>query len=301
MMNMKKLRYAIVGVAMAASGVYLFVYLYRWEWHRAMIAGLLFLIAEIALVAATVLDRLRSIERKLGARSTDTSDAQAGGGASAGDEILARLKETAPEPKVDFEWLSRQRGEMSVFVPVLLGAGVVLSGVAWVVERVARVTARPALERGLSLQLAPFSMPAGTLWGASTAASTRRRSVIPHLAAVAVAVLFTTVGVDQLADLTQDRPDPVRPDHQSSVVIAASSRPERSVLEATQAIWGACTTQLGTGFQALSMAELGGGAVEVVVRPQIGHYAQRRLRGCVADASSDRIGAQVRSITPIDR
>ncbi len=297
---MKKLRYAIVGVAMAGSGVYLFVYLYRWEWHRAMIAGLLFLVAEIALVAAAVLDRLRAIERRIGSQSTHSSDPQAGGAPSTSDEILARLEETAPEPRVDFEWLSRQRGEMSVFVPVLLGAGVVLSGVAWVVERLARVTARPAMERGLSLQLAPFSMPVGTLWGAPAAAPPRRR-VMPHLAAAAVAALVATVGVDQLADLTQDRPDPVRPDQESSVVIAASSRPERPVLEATQAIWGACTTQLGTGFQALSMTELGGGAVEVVVRPQIGHYAERRLRGCVADGSSDRIGGQVRSITPIDR
>jgi hypothetical protein len=49
------------------------------------------------------------------------------------------------------------------------------------------------------------------------------------------------------------------------------------------------------------MTELGGGAVEVVVRPQIGRYAERRLRGCVADGSTDRIGGHVRSVTPVSR
>ena len=300
MTNMRKLRYAVVVLAMAASGVYLFVYLYRWEWHRAMIAGLLFLVAEIALLGATVLDRLRSIERKLGDRSRESAD-RPGAESGAEDDILARLQQSAPEPKVNFDWLSRQRGEMSVFVPVLLGAGVVLSGVAWVVERVARLTARPAMERGLSLQLAPFAMPVGTLWGVPASAPPRPRRLLPHLAALALVAVFATVGVGQLADLTQDRPDPLRPDQESSVVIAASSRPERSALEAAQAIWGACTTQLGRGFQALSMTEVGGGAVEVVVRPQVGKYAERRLRGCVADGSTDRIGGHVRSVTPVDR
>ena len=309
---MRRLRYAVAGVAMAGSGVYLFVYLYRWEWHRAVIAGVLLLVAETALLGAVILERLRSIERRLDAKGAEAGstpseaskarEGTAGGaGADAGaDDILARLKDTAPEPKVNFEWLS-QRGEMSVFVPVLLGAGVVLSGVAWVVERVARVTARPSLERGLSLQLAPFAMPVGTLWGAPVPVARRGRSVLPHLAAAVVAGLVATVGVDRLADLTQDRPDPVLVDRESSVVIAAASRPERSALETTQAIWGACTTQLGRGFQVLSTTDLGGGNVEVVVRPEIGKYAERRLRGCVADGSTDRIGGFVRSVSPVQR
>ncbi|MDQ3570206.1 MAG: hypothetical protein M3396_06215 [Actinomycetota bacterium] len=297
---MKKLRYAIVVGAMVASGLYLFVYLYRWEWHRAVIAGVLFLMAEVALMGSAILDRLRSIERRL-----DTSQGGAGDPpgkpAASSDDILARLEDSAPEPKVNFEWLSRPGGT-SVFVPVLLGAGVVLSGVAWVVERLARLTARPALERGLSLQLSRFSLPAGALWGASPPAPARRRSLAPHVAAAAVALVLGSVGVDWLGDLTQDRPDVVLADRESSVVISASAKgPARSSVEATQALWGACTTQLGAGFQVLSMAEAGPGAVEVVVRPQIGRYAERRLRGCIADGSADRLGAHVRSVRPVDR
>lgn len=295
---MRRLRYAIVGGAMVASGLYLFVYLYRWEWHRAVVSGVMFLIAEVALMGSVILDRLRSMERSLRSSAAATSSE---GAAVPKDDILARLEESAPEPRVSFEWLSRP-DQTSVFVPVLLGAGVVLSGVAWVVERVARVTAGPTLERGLSLQLAPFSLPAGAIWSAPEVAPTRRRSLAPHLAAAALALLLGSVGVDQLSDLTQDRPDPVLPDQESSVVISATARgPARTPFEATHALWGACTTQLGAGFEALSMTDVGGGSVEVVVRPQIGRYAERRLRGCIADGSADRLGAHVQSVTPVDR
>ena len=293
---MKKLRYAIVGGAMVASGVYLFVYLARWEWHRAIVAGVMFAIAEVALMGSVILDRLRSIE----ARLKGVQNAQAEHAEVPKDDILARLQETAPEPKVSFEWLSRP-DHTSVFVPVLLGAGVLLSGVAWVVERLARVTAGPALEKGLSLQLGPFALPTGALWGAEPAPA-RKRSLAPHLAAAAVALLLGSVGVDQLGDLTQDRPDPVRPDQESSVLISASGKvTPRTPLEATQALWGSCTTQLGVGYQALSKTPVAGGSVEVVVRPQLGKYAERRLRGCIADGASDKVGGHVQSITPVDR
>jgi hypothetical protein len=46
-----------------------------------------------------------------------------------------------------------------VFVPVLMGAGLVLSGLAWIVERVAKATAGSAMERGLATRLVAFSVP----------------------------------------------------------------------------------------------------------------------------------------------
>ena len=49
---------------------------------------------------------------------------------------------------------------MNVFVPVLMGAGVLMSGIAWLVERVARATVRPAAERGLAAQLDGLALPA---------------------------------------------------------------------------------------------------------------------------------------------
>ncbi|MDP9388295.1 MAG: hypothetical protein M3Q48_10405 [Actinomycetota bacterium] len=291
---MRKVRYAVLFGAVLASGTYLFVYLYRWEWHRALVAGVVLVAAEVGLAAAAILDRLRAIERRL--------DAPAGNAAPAdGALTLARIREVAPPPRADFEWLTRQAGggQLSVFVPILLGAGVVLSGLAWVVERVARATARPTLERGLARRLLPLSMPEGVFRTAAAVVAPRRRSLALPAVAALVGVAVTAVGIDAMADATQDRPDVVRPGTASSVIVAISARPARSTLTAVDALWGACTTQLGRGHTVLSMTDLGGGNVNVVVGPAIGTYAERRLRGCIGDATTDKVQASVLGITEL--
>ena len=50
-----------------------------------------------------------------------------------------------------------------MFIPVLLGAGAVLSALAWVVERVARATAGRAAEAGLASRLGRLELPASGL------------------------------------------------------------------------------------------------------------------------------------------
>ena len=298
---MRRVRYVILMGAVAATGAYLFVYLFRWEWHRALVAGVLFVAAEVALAAAAILDRLRAIESRLAIGTATVATTTLAGAptasATTADEALARLKEVAPEPRTNFEWLTRQGGGMPVFVPLLLGAGVVLSGAAWLVERVARVTAKPALERGLAARLAPLGLPAGTLAGAPPPAPVRRRSLVPHVVAVVAAVAIATTGLDALADATQNRPDVVLKGTTSSVVVAVHDGSARSPVVATRALWGACTTQLGGGFKLLGVTALGGGDVQMLVSPRIGKYAERRLRGCVGDATTDRIQARVRSVS----
>ncbi|HVM02473.1 MAG TPA: hypothetical protein VM263_07365 [Acidimicrobiales bacterium] len=290
---MRKLRYAVLLGALGATGVYLFVYLVRWEWHRALVAGVLFVAAEVALASAAVLDRLRSIQHAL-----EAAPGPADRPASAPDpSTLARVRQSAPEPRTSFEWLSRPGSEMSVFVPLLLGAGVVLSGVAWLVERVARATATPGLERGLAVRLAPLGLPVGTLAGAPPPAVAARRPPVVHLVAALAAVGVGTVGLDALADATQSRPDP-RVAGTTSVVVAVDPGSARSPAAAAAALWGACSTQLGSGSELVGTAAAGGGEVRFLVRPAIGTYAERRLRGCINDATTDRIRATVRSVAP---
>ena len=130
------------------TALYFFVYLWRWEWNRALIAGVLFVAAEVAMASATVLSRLRRMEDRLEAPDP---------------AVLARIRETAPPSRDHFEWLSPKSGRLGVFVPVLIGMGVVASGLAWLVERLARATAGPALERGLAARLTTLAWPAGGL------------------------------------------------------------------------------------------------------------------------------------------
>lgn len=151
-MSAKKIGYLALLVVLAASGWYVFVYLYRWEWNRAVVSGVIFLAAEIGLLGALVLERLARIGKQVDRLDRET-----------GERVLGRLREHAPPPAKPFEWLDGR--QTSVFVPVLLGAGVVLSALAWVVDRVARATAVPSMERGLARELTELQPPAGGLLG----------------------------------------------------------------------------------------------------------------------------------------
>ncbi len=147
-MSAKRIAGLLGGAVLASTAVYFFVYLWRWEWNRALIVGILFVATEIAFASITILDRLRGMEQRL--RQPDPA-------------VLARIRESAPAPRDHFEWLSPRSGRLGVFVPVLIGMGVVASGLAWVIERVARATAGPALERGLATRLDPLGWPDGGL------------------------------------------------------------------------------------------------------------------------------------------
>ena len=134
-------------VVLLTTGLYFFVYLWRWEWNRALIAAILFVATEVAMASATVLTRLQRLDDRL---PTDPA-------------VLARIRESAPPPRDHFAWLSPKSGQMGVFVPVLIGMGVVASGLAWIVERIARTTAGPALEHGLAARLTTLAWPTGGL------------------------------------------------------------------------------------------------------------------------------------------
>ncbi len=153
-MNAGRLAKLFLGAVLAASAIYVFVYLGRWEWNRALLAGIFFLAAEVAMATAIVLQRVRRMERRLGDVPARTAPRHEGPAPA-----LARIRETAPPPTDQFAWLRPRSDQFGVFVPILMGVGVVASGLAWLVERLARATARPVLERGLAQQLRVLAWP----------------------------------------------------------------------------------------------------------------------------------------------
>jgi hypothetical protein len=143
----------LAGLAtLAASGTYVFVYLYRWEWNRALVSAAIFLMAEVAMLGSVLVDRLRRLEGRVASAAE----------ATAAQRRLDHLRSSAPPPSVGFAWMAGS-GSTNVFIPVLLGAGAVLSGLAWVVERLARATAGRAAEQGLARRLGTLELPAGGL------------------------------------------------------------------------------------------------------------------------------------------
>lgn len=287
----------VVGV-LGASGAYALIYLFRWEWHRAIITALFFVAAEVALGIAVILRRLARIEEQL-----DQLQAGARRGSSdlgADPAVLGRIREAAPPPRSPFGWLDPTDSKLGVFLPFLLGVGAVASGLAWVVEQLARRTTMPALEHRLAQRLAPLAVPSGGLLGAEPQVlAGPRRSSGPlgwmlRLGAVVAIALLAASGIDWLGDSLQTRPDVREADVSTRIEVQmrgsrATARPEQSA----SLLWATCSHTLHGSVGAADVRHLGGGRIEVVVPTYIGTNAEQRVRGCLQDALVDRLQATV--------
>ena len=52
-------------IVLVTSGAYFIIYLYRWEWNRAQISGLIFVATELTVLGSMLLRRLGAIESRL--------------------------------------------------------------------------------------------------------------------------------------------------------------------------------------------------------------------------------------------
>jgi hypothetical protein len=130
-----------------AGGMYMVVSLNRWEWNRALFFGLIVVIAEIGLATGLILRRLARLEYE---RQSDPA-------------VAHILRETRPPTPDRFAWLRDSGQGLNVFITFLVGGGVLISAVAWVVDRVASNTSSPAGEEALARQLESISYPSGGL------------------------------------------------------------------------------------------------------------------------------------------
>ena len=132
-----------------AGAFYMIVSLNRWEWNRALFFGLIVLIAEVGLGDRT------------GAAPPGPPRAQPQGPRRPGGRADPQRDPAAARDR--FAWLRETTGQLNVFITFLVGGGVILSGVAWVVDRVASKTSSPAGEQRLARQLERISYPSGGL------------------------------------------------------------------------------------------------------------------------------------------
>jgi hypothetical protein len=127
--------------------MYMVVSLNRWEWNRALFFGLIVLIAEVGLATGLVLRRLARLEYQNG-----------------NDPAVGRiLRETRPPSPDRFAWLRDSGQSLNVFITFLVGGGVLISAIAWLVDRISSKTSSPAGEEALIRQLDPISYPSGGL------------------------------------------------------------------------------------------------------------------------------------------
>jgi hypothetical protein len=266
-------------VVLVVSGAYLILYLYRWEWNRAVISGVFFIAAEIALATTLQLDALRQrADRELAVPMTITAA-------------------NAARPREPFGWLTRN-DRLGVFVPVLLGAGVLLSALAYVVERVAGVFAGPPVDRH-SARLVAIDLPLGSEKSPGLEAralpAVNGVRILRSLVAFAAVGLVAVAGIDQLADATQSRLVEREANTGATAVamVVDQRRLDRPVVELAEAVWVACRSVAPPGAALEDVKRTSGNTVELLVRPALGELRRRRVFGCLEDATIERVRVDV--------
>jgi hypothetical protein len=147
----------LLGAVLVGSGAYLFIYLYRWEWNRAHTAGVFLIVAEIALVAMVLDARISRLESRVSNQRKDgTNERHESRNRRSPEIVRMHIRDVPPRSRSHFAWLRPDSSSTNVFVPALMGAGIVMSGLAWLIERLGRATAKPALENDLARRLGPL-------------------------------------------------------------------------------------------------------------------------------------------------
>ncbi|MFD5847860.1 hypothetical protein [Streptomyces chartreusis] len=298
---MRKIAYVLAALAATGAGTYLIVYLYRWQWQRALICGVLLLIIEVMLFGLVTLGRLNRIEERL--RDTDRRQRELD---ARQEDVLTRLREPATaREETRFRWLEDPADRSFVFVPVLMVAGVVLSGLAWVVQKLASTTAGPA-ERRLAGRLAVLAAPdpaaSGDLEDLPAPGSGRRTARVATVGALSVALL--AVLIVALADLTQTRGEETNEHEATSVLVQVDLRGTdlstgRRALAAEQ-IWERCRDSTSAPLKHAPLGELGDGMFAGVVRPALTDHDLMRLRGCLEDATLERAHLTVVAVNDVE-
>lgn len=305
---MKAIRLGLVVsiVTTLLAGLYFIVYIYRWEMHRALIAGVVFLAGEIALATTLLLRRLeatRSPEPVARVASVTRSEPAVPVADNSAQPNTPQAPPGAGQSQ-PFPWLGADR--FGVFVPILLGAGTIVSGVGWVVEHLARAsnstTRNGRFERRLALIAAPSTPLVGLAPEPVTAsepkAPTPRLGFIGRLTVALligglVAVLLT------LALLGRTRPDPPVAGTQSVLQMEVYTRNGIDVDLAARSLWGACNVMVPK-HTLVDMRTTQPNHYVLTIDPALSEQAQRRLLGCLNDGVLEQVHADLGTLTHIE-
>lgn len=138
----------LVLTALVAAG-YTMYYFALWEWNRAMVTGMLLLAVEVALAVVFILRRLERLE--------PDRDGPAGGTTPDRPAIS-----TAQDATPAFAWLATPPpggNTYGVFIPILMGSGLLVSAVTWLLQRVSERTADPRSARELPRSVQDIAFP----------------------------------------------------------------------------------------------------------------------------------------------
>lgn len=290
------------GVVLVASGSYVFIYLVRWEWNRALIAGLFFLAAELVLIADVLMVRFGALGSQI---QEDRAREQTAA-------LAARLRRNRPDTPGPFAWLAPDRDRLNVLLPVLIGAGVVLSAVAYLVEQLSRVTAVPVAEHELARGLSTMALPPEGLAPLGRMPQTPPGALEPPRAGwawrwftigglIAILAAGLLVGIQLLLSVPEP-PDPGRAVTVDLVVMRRNL--EQQDLEVGMALWTVCRTRIPEPVLLVSLEQAdpaGSAQLRLTMSPAPGRSDTTELVGCLQDAVIERVRADVLTVIHVPR
>lgn len=146
---MKKLVWIFAIATFVGAAAYSLLSLNRWEWTRALYFGLIVVVAEVAIATGLVLRKLGQVSEEERAERQEV-------------QAVLRDRRTAPRR---FDWLAPEEvaSRHGVFITMLVGGGIVLSGLAWVLDKVAARTTTALKERRIAGELGSIAYPRGGL------------------------------------------------------------------------------------------------------------------------------------------
>ncbi len=279
-------------VVLLVSGAYVLVYLYRWEWNRAFISGLFFLTALVSLTTGMVVRSLQQLSGRI-----DRLEARTRG---IDQTTLTIGRSNAAHASRHFKWLREPPQGFGVFVPLLIGAGALLSALAYVIERLAGAIAGTTVDTVTARLLTPDAgLDPGRTDDEPGEGPTRRTGRHPlgllvqvAAAAVGAAVLIGTIFI--IRDATQNRTEPGAEQGTTYVRLDISQRGGAEPAEEIgEALWIACQTRLPHDASIGEITQLDDDTVELIVQQGMGPLGRRRFFGCLEDATLDHVSAHV--------
>jgi len=290
-------------IVLLTAATYMVLYIARWEWTRALISAAV-LTAMLSIVSTVlVLARIGELTALVHS-SLDTGVAHGRSAPSPSDtsdttddrptaDTAAALRDAGRTHAArHFDWL-HDSTRTGVFIPVLLGAGMILSAVAWLVERLSGALAGATLDRQLAAEI-PLDLPLGDrprrLMAITRPASTRARRT--SAVAMVIAVLALALGVEMTRRVTQSNEAENTAPGTTSIVVEVRSASSSSAADTATVLWSVCARQLDEA-PAITALAAAGRLVAFKVDRAMGRTAQRRVMGCLEDFTLDRVVADV--------
>jgi hypothetical protein len=321
-----------VGVV-AWSTTFFVVYIGRWEWNRAIVSGMVALGLLVVLSTIVVLRRLAALGERLDlelhrlARRVDApgtppatmpSTGATGGTRFAwlpSDPAPSGPAPSGPAPSGPAPSGPVDGRDPGVFIPVLLGTGVILSLLAWAIERVAGLVGGSTLDRRTA-EVVPLDLPLsarahvrahdlaeltdGSTLGVTGAAPDRddlraRRS--RRVVSLLVVVALAAGTVEGLRRLTQSREGPLTRPGSTTMVVQVDTKRSLTPEAAVLSMWALCRTRVDE--PGLRSVRTEGDVVTIEIDRALGTTAARRVTGCFQDVVLDYARLEVERLVPV--